>query len=202
MIVVETNFLLELALGQEGTQAALGLLDLAEQGTITLVVPSFSLSEPFATLTQRERNRHKQRTRLSEQLRQLRRSESHQDDAAAAFEPLLAFLQGLQQEEFGRLQTAVSRLLAVAQVIELDHDVFLVAAGVQEQFGLSPQDAFVYASVIKHLRNQVGNELKVFVSLNWKDFRDPGLIEVLRTYGCRYEESFQTCLAQVRLELT
>lgn len=197
IVYVETNFLLELALGHEGMQAAIELLDLAEQGIITLVVPSFSLSEPFATLTQRERNRHNLRTSLSEQLRQLRRSQSHQD-AAAALEPLLAFLQGLEQEEFGRLQTAVSRLLAVAQVVELNHDVFLIAMGVQEQFGLSPQDAFVYASVIKHLRIQVANELKVFVSLNWKDFRDPGLIEVLRAYGCRYEESFQACLAQVR----
>lgn len=197
IVYVETNFLLQVALGQEQARAADDLLALAEQRRVTLIVPAFSLSEPFATLAQRERARRNLRNTLSEQLRQLRRSEPHQD-AAAALEPLLQFLQGLEREEFGRLQTTVGRILATAHSVPFDSEVFTTALRSQEQFGLSPQDAIVYASVLNDLRGQPPHERKLFVSLNWRDFGDPGLAEELHQYGCRYEESIAVCLDQVR----
>lgn len=199
IVYVETNFLLELALGQQELQAATALLDLAEQRAFTLAIPSFCFSEAFATLAERERSRRNLRSNLSEHIRQLKRSEPLQN-AAAALEPLLQFLQGLEQDEFGRLQSAVGRVLASAQMVELTSEVFLDALNAEDQFGLSPQDAIIYASVLKHLRGQPAAESKIFASLNWKDFRDPGLIEQLHTYGCRYEESFHAALARVRSE--
>jgi predicted nucleic acid-binding protein len=83
IVYVETNFLVELALGQEELRAVAELLDLAEQTAFTLVIPSFSLSEAFGTLAQRERSRRNLRSNLSEHLKQLRRSEPHQDAAEA-----------------------------------------------------------------------------------------------------------------------
>jgi hypothetical protein len=49
-VYIETGFIVTLALQQDDYRAAARILDLARQGQITLKVPSFSLSEPFATL--------------------------------------------------------------------------------------------------------------------------------------------------------
>lgn len=48
---VESNFVLEIALGQEELTAAERLLVAAEQGAIELALPVFALSEPFARVT-------------------------------------------------------------------------------------------------------------------------------------------------------
>ena len=197
IVYVETNFLLELALAQEHTQAASELLVLATQRAFTLVIPSFALSEAFSTLAQRERNRRSLQNNLSQHLRDLRRSAPHQS-AAAALEPLLEFLQGLEREEFGRLQQAVGQILATAHIVEFNTDVYALALRTEERFGLSPQDAIVYASVLHHLRSRPSDKPKIFVSTNFKDFEDPDLVAELHAHGCRYEVSFEACLAQVR----
>lgn len=49
-VYVETNFVLELALRQEQNESCEALLRLAEASRIGLVVPAFSLLEPYATL--------------------------------------------------------------------------------------------------------------------------------------------------------
>ena len=48
IVYVESNFVLELALGQEGSVSAESILILAEQGDIEIVFSSFAISEPFA----------------------------------------------------------------------------------------------------------------------------------------------------------
>lgn len=49
-VYVETNFVLELALLQEQQESCQKLLDLAEAGRINLILPAFSLTEPYETL--------------------------------------------------------------------------------------------------------------------------------------------------------
>lgn len=56
-VYVETNFVLELALLQEQQQSCQKLLDLAEARRINLILPAFSLTEPYETLIRREKNR-------------------------------------------------------------------------------------------------------------------------------------------------
>jgi basic membrane lipoprotein Med (substrate-binding protein (PBP1-ABC) superfamily) len=52
IIYVESNFALEIALGQEQSASAEAILSLAEQGKIALVFPGFALNEPLTTLAQ------------------------------------------------------------------------------------------------------------------------------------------------------
>jgi hypothetical protein len=134
IVYVETNFLLQLAPGQEQAPAADDLLRLAEQRRCALVIPAFCLSEPFATLAQRERARRNLRSTLSEQLRQLRRSTPHQD-AAAALEPLLQFLHGLEREAVGRLPGR-RRILATAETVRVANVANEVMRGAQVGDGL------------------------------------------------------------------
>ena len=56
-VYVETNFVLELVLGQEQAQACHEILALAESGLIDLVVPAFSILEPYQRLMRRKRDR-------------------------------------------------------------------------------------------------------------------------------------------------
>lgn len=57
IVYVETNFVLEVALGQEQAEAAAEILNRAEGGEIELAIPYLSLVEPFSTVTKRHRDR-------------------------------------------------------------------------------------------------------------------------------------------------
>lgn len=56
-VYVESGFVLTLALQQDDHQAAHRVLELTQQRRITLKIPSFSLSEPFATVQYRANKR-------------------------------------------------------------------------------------------------------------------------------------------------
>jgi len=65
IVYVESNFVLELTFLQEEYESCLELLRLAESQDIHLVLPAFSIGEPYETLERRS----KQRQALSKQLR-------------------------------------------------------------------------------------------------------------------------------------
>lgn len=60
IIYVESNFILELVLAQEESTSAEQILDLAEKNLIKLVLPSFSMMEPFWTIQGRGKQHVKQ----------------------------------------------------------------------------------------------------------------------------------------------
>ena len=64
-VYVESGFVLTLALQQDDHRAAERILRLAQGRRIALKIPSFSLSEPFATVQNRANNRN----RLIDELR-------------------------------------------------------------------------------------------------------------------------------------
>ena len=59
IVYVESNFILEIVLKQQHAASAEAVLQLAEMGKIDLAFPSFALSEPFATITRRERDQER-----------------------------------------------------------------------------------------------------------------------------------------------
>ena len=59
-VYVESNFVLELALLQEQHASCEDILRLCEAGRMQLVIPAYSLAEPYETLVRR----HKQRQRI------------------------------------------------------------------------------------------------------------------------------------------
>lgn len=79
IVYVESNFVLEMALGQEQAGDAEQILNLSEEKRIQLVIPAFALSEPYSRIRQRGRDRQAALRLLSEQARDLRRSRDYQD---------------------------------------------------------------------------------------------------------------------------
>jgi predicted nucleic acid-binding protein len=76
-VYVESNFVLEIALGQEQASAAEAILDRAEGGEVKLALPAFSLSEPFAAVRRRANDTQRLGNELRHQLNELGRSGPH-----------------------------------------------------------------------------------------------------------------------------
>src|SRR5579864_3261109 len=147
IVYVESNFVLEIALGQEEAPAAETILAFAETHKLELCCPGFALSEPFATVTGRGRKREDLGKSLTGTLRELRRSKPH-EEVVSELQSVPAILTNIANKEFSLLQSTVKRLLHVSKLIELNSAIYEQAIGYQFFFGLSPQDSFIYASVI------------------------------------------------------
>ncbi|WP_217429931.1 hypothetical protein [Rugamonas rubra] len=74
IVYVESNFVLELAFMQEENAECEGILQLAEAGVVQLAMPAFSVGEPYETLVRRHRERRALANKLTDELKQLRRS--------------------------------------------------------------------------------------------------------------------------------
>lgn len=193
ILYVESNFVLEVALGQEQSQATEEILLLAEQGRIELAIPSFAFSEPFATITHRTRHGERLSRTLADHFRQLFRSQPHRG-ALEGFESVPQALIKVHKREMDLLESTVRRLLASASVLPLSLASFQEGLDLERRLGLSPQDSIIYACVLADLARRNSNEPKCFVSRNYKDFGDPDIESQLGSLGCRYIDSYTKAL--------
>lgn len=122
----ESNFVLELALEQEEQAYAENVLVAAERGQIILVVPAFSIAEPFSTIDHRSRIRKRINNSISEQARQLERSPTHAG-LVTEIRAVAGKLASLEGHELTRLQTTVDRVLMAATLVPMTSAVFAAA---------------------------------------------------------------------------
>ena len=196
-IYVESNFVLEIALEQEQSDAAEAILRRAERSEIGLALPSFSLSEPFSTITKRSRDRAQLASQLRNQLRELGRTKSLEGDLRS-LELAPTILARIEEKETDGLVQTVRRLLNVATIIQVDASVFEGAIAYRGQFELSTEDALIYATVISHLSLSQSADGHMFVNKNWRHFSIPSIAADLARLNCQYLESFDD--AALRLE--
>jgi len=190
IVYVESNFVLEIALGQEESASAERVLDFARNRNVELVVPTFALCEPFGTITQRGRDGLRLSRTLADHLRQLLRSEPHRSELQA-FESVPETLTRVHGNEMRLLESTLRELLSLARTVELTKEVFEEALEFGSRFGLSPQDAVIYASVLSDLRKRPATPSRsIFVSRNYKDFEDPDIQRQLNRFKCRYVSSY------------
>src|SRR6266446_5464157 len=78
IVYVESNFVLELAFLQEEYESCLELLRLAESQDIHLVLPAFSIGEPYEVWVRRSKQRRELRDQMSTASRELWRSRPYQ----------------------------------------------------------------------------------------------------------------------------
>ena len=189
IVYAESNFILELTLEQAELTSAENILVAAEQGRITLVMPSFAIHEPFSTITHRSRIRRQINVSIGEQVKQLERSATH---AALATEirAVAAKLASLEGHELTQLQSTVQRVLRIATVAPATPAVFASAMDYASGFVLSLQDGIVLASVVSHAAAQPPTEPKVFANRNPKDFDAPDIVSLLATCGCELAVTF------------
>jgi predicted nucleic acid-binding protein len=150
IVYVESNFVLELALQQEEHAACEQLLRFAEKTRLHLVIPAFSLAEPFSTLSRRHSERRRLKAEFDRELGQLARSVDHAK-RLRSFRELTALLVDSADSDTERLESVRSRLLDVADVVPLDRPILREANILREEHDLSPPDSLVLASVLTHL---------------------------------------------------
>ena len=188
ILYVESNFVLEIALGQEQGEPAEAILRAAEVGAVDLVVSLFALSEPFGTVTQRGRTHRHVSGQLNEQIRDLARSRLHRQEVAL-LEPIPQVLTGIAQREADSLTEVVGRLLNAGRGIGIDAINFVRARGYQARYSFTAQDAIIYAGVISDLTVQPSDEATCFISKNGKDFPAPALREKLVSFNCAFVDN-------------
>ena len=82
-VYVESNFVLELALLQEQHESCDRVVSLASENRVRLVVPAYSLVEPYETLTRFFKKRQAIGEEVRAELRQLGRSAPYEEQTAA-----------------------------------------------------------------------------------------------------------------------
>ena len=188
IVYVETNFVLEVALEQEEWESCQTLLKLGAAGTVALAVPAYALVEPIETLVRRDKSRKELAERVRSELRQLGRSEAYRryTDSHQALVELLIRSGG---EEVERYTETRLQLIEVATIIPLDRETVTRASSAQATYGLSQQDALVYASVVTHLEDS-GDQTSCFITRNTRDFSEPGIRAELDSRRCKLLFSF------------
>lgn len=194
---MESNFVVELALGQETAPYAMELLRLAEADAVQLAIPVFSVCEPFGTLMVRGRKRKELADKLSSQLRDLSRSSPHAS-AVVQLTPTPALLAGIEKAEMDGLERVIRRVLASAKVLPLTLVEFDAAVSYQREHDLSQADSIILACIVAHLRTCDTADPKCFISRNTKDFDDPELIAELMRHNCQYFGAFDEGLRFVQ----
>jgi predicted nucleic acid-binding protein len=191
IIYVESNFVLELALLQEQHLSCENILSICEVGNAKLLVPAFSLAEPYEALIRKHNQRSYLNNQLTTEFDQISRSEPYKNQIEGLKDDITTLLVKSIEEEKERLSQTRERILNLAEIIPLTSDVFRAAATCEKTLSFSPQDALVYASVIQHLKtSNSGN--KCFLNKNSKDFDQAEIVDELKKYCCKMLFSFNS----------
>ena len=197
-VYAESNFVLELAFAQQEEASCLAFLELAESGAITLILPAWSMGEPYETLVRRSKTRAELHRALSGQIHELSRSKPYHE-SANELRLLTGLLLRSGEEEKRRLDTALNRILGCAQIAALNSATLRSSLGLQSTRSLSPQDSMVYASILEHLSQNTA-ATSCFLTKD-KDFLNPDIESELKTLGCQLMTTFSGGLAYTRNQL-
>jgi predicted nucleic acid-binding protein len=187
-IYVETNFVLELVFEQEQCDSCEKILELCEAQKANLIIPAYSLAEPHETLIRQAKERRGLQESLDKELRELSRSKSYKNRLESIEDIKNLIVQSSQEigENFAKYRES---LLKIAEIIPLNADILLQTASAEYNYGLTPQDALVYVSVLKHLQENKPQQA-CFLNRNSKDFNDPDIVDELKSLNCRLITKF------------
>lgn len=188
-VYVESGFVLTLALRQDDYEAAERILELARQRRIALKIPTFSLSEPFATVQYRANNRHRLIDELGKEIRELRRTQPHQSMAGELGQYTVQMAQVLQTQ-LDAMEAVVLELSRNCELLPLHATTLTRASSYKTAYNLRLQDAIILASISLDLERGQTPSGTLFISQNTKDFEDPAIQAVLQGLGCKYLADF------------
>lgn len=191
---VESNFVLELVLEQEQHQSCEEIVRLADAGSIELVIPAFSLVEPFMTLHRRRRELYELTRTVKTQLRQIARTQSF--SSAATSNDIDELFTTSSLKAYQRYDELRSRLSRVAAVLPLTDGSLRTAEKLSSQHDLELPDATIFAAILHDLRR--GGVESCFLNRNTHDFNEPALVKLLERHACKMLGSFESGLAYMR----
>jgi predicted nucleic acid-binding protein len=200
ILYTETNFVFELAFLRDEVDEAEALLRLAESKRIELVIPAFSMSEPYEAMTRRSRDRKALLDRVSAEIAELRRSRPY-SELEALSRGFTSAVANSATEEWDRLRQVQQRLLGASTIVPLESAVIRRAMQVGPELDLSAQDAIVFASVESHL--QASRPARsCFATKNRKDFLTGEVEDRLKDLGCRLVGTFEAAYSYIEREPT
>jgi predicted nucleic acid-binding protein len=183
IVYIESNFVLEIALEQEGRDDARALLVAGRRDGVELAIPTFSLSEPYSTVTNRLRGERQDFRRAQERLRQRQREGGRQAEA----EQLSAGLEvmvDIGRRDMEGIDRIVAELLVDARVLEFTAEVHTRSLAYQDRYGFDASDSIVYATIVTDAMRCGATEPKLFVTRNERDFDLPEVRTELEALGC------------------
>ena len=200
IVYVESNFVLELAFLQEEHESCSSFLSLSESGDIRLVLPAFSIGEPYETLERRAKQRRELHSQLRGTIRELSRSSPYQE-SAHEFRDITGLLLRSGEEEKHRINETLERILQTVEVIPIDLRTIRAAITLQKSRSLSPQDALVYASILDHLKKEEADSFGCFITKDSTDFANPDIENDLAAHNCKLLTKFVDGLGYIRSRL-
>jgi hypothetical protein len=118
IVYVESNFVLELAYLQEEHESCQTIIALAEAGSIHLVLPAFSIGEPYDAWVRRYKDRRALLERLQREIRELSRSKPYLAVSQESAGVTSTFVRSLEEEK-ARLDEITLRMLRCAETISI-----------------------------------------------------------------------------------
>jgi predicted nucleic acid-binding protein len=200
IVYVESNFILEIAFIREDYGSCMQIIDLAKSSQVDLVLPAYSVGEPYEALVRRSKRRRDLHAQLIQEIKELSRSKPYSGFMSDAQEITDLLIRSVEEER-KRLEVTLNDMLTLAEIIPIESTVIKSAITFQSLLNLSPQDAIVYASVVTHLERST-QAPKCFLTRNAKDFVNPDIIEQLATYDCRLFSKFADGLGYIQNQTT
>jgi hypothetical protein len=199
-LYVETNFVLELAYLQEGSDSCEELLQLAEAGKLDIALPSYCLAESVDSATRRFRDRKELLASLDWHLDQLARSKPYANLRSTA-EQTRSALAGSQQDELRRLDTSLQRIATVGRLLPIDTATLSRASSLRADGVMGDlQDSMVLASILVDLADTTPTR-SCFVTTNTHDFARPDIKDALSQQNCKIVFSFADALGYCKSQL-
>ena len=196
-VYAETNFVLEVALEQEELSACKSLIEDAGSRRISLVVPAFSVFEPYYKIAGNGKRRRDLAQQVDTQAREFGRTRGFEQSSKQLRELIQVFAKS-EDDEQQRFTAAITSVLEVGELIALTGEVVNRAVSeVLKRLDLQLPDAIVYASILQHIESSDRDDT-CFVTKNSKDFADPDIEAELAAIRCKIRFGFQNCLDYVR----
>ncbi len=199
IVYLESNFVLELAFLQAEHENCSALLRLSQLGKIRLVLPAFSIGEPYETWVRRSKRRREIHEDLTSAIRELSRSSPY-EGASEHFHELTSILIRSGEEEKRRLDETLEKILQTVEVVPVGLSIIRAAINYQKKLYLSPQDSIVFASILDHL-NTASPEPCCFITKNSKDFANPDIENELTVNNCKLLTKFADGVGYVGSQL-
>ena len=164
------------------------ILRFCEAQKANLIIPTYSLAEPHKKLIRQAKERRKLQQSLDQELRELSRTKSYKK-RLYSIENIKSLIVQSSQDASEKFVKYREYILKIAEIIPLNANILLKAVSAEENYDLSPQDALVYVSVLKHLQNNKPDQA-CFLNRNSKDFKTPDIIDELKSLNCRLITQF------------
>ncbi len=189
IVYIESNFILELTFVQQEHLTCQKLLELAERNKIRLVIPAFSISEPYDTWYRKSTERKLFHDRLILESRTFSRSDLYRAFSDKADEVARMFISSIDEDK-NRLDNTMQRVLGCADIIDASSSTIKEALQFQQLFGLESPDSIIYASVVSDLSRRQAHP-SCFLNKNSKDFSEgSGIPEHLASFDCKLFTNF------------